>query len=321
MVQDVNATLPKKNPGRKRFLGFLALTVLLAATAVLGISSYVGWNLTHPLRQALDSNPEAVGLSYQEVSFPSREDRLQIKGWFIKAPGSSKTVIFAHGYRKNRLQNDVPLLPIAKFMIGKGYNVLMFDFRNSGESEGRLTSVGQYEIRDLLGAVDYVLQLPGQRQVLLYGFSMGASTAIVAAAREPAVGAVIADSPFADLKAYLNENLSIWSGLPTIPFNQAFFLSVPLLTGVDPSSVSPVREIASLNRRPLLLIHGEADLDVPIRNSEMLCQAYPAARLLRVAGGAHVKNYQAGPAGYLQALEDFLDQNQSLYGSGEAGGG
>jgi len=76
----------------------------------------------------------------------------------------------------------------------------------------------------LLGAVDYVKSKPELNQeIVLMGFSMGASTSILAAAREPAVSAVIADSPFADLKNYLNDKLSVWTELPSFPFNKAFF--------------------------------------------------------------------------------------------------
>jgi len=298
----------KVRPGTKLLLGAASL-LILAALGVLGISSYVGWNLTHPARQPLDSTPQSLAMSYEDVSFPSRIDGLALKGWLIRAPGSRDTIVFAHGYRKNRLNSDVPILPIARELNARGYNILMFDFRNSGESEGSLTSVGQYEVRDLLGAVDFIKSQPDlNRQIVLYGFSMGASTAIMAGARDLDVAAVIADSPFADLRSYLYENLSVWSELPSIPFNQAFFIVVPPLTGLQPNAVSPVEEVKNFAGRPLLLIHGLADADVPVENSRALQQAYPEARLLTVPGGLHVKNYEADPGLYIQSVTAFLSE-------------
>jgi len=282
------------------------LLVMLAVIAVFGVSAYVGWNLTHPEREKIDSSP--VGLPFENVSFRSRVDSLVLRGWLIRAPGNRATVIFAHGYGKNRLQEDVPVLPIARDLVQHGYNVLMFDFRDSGESDGTMTSVGQFEVLDLLGAVDFVQSRPPlSRRIVLYGFSMGASTAILAAARDPAVTAVIADSPFADLKTYLLKNLSDWTNLPSFPFNQAFMLVVPPLTGLDPGKVSPVREIKNLDGRPLLLIHGEADTDVPIGNSESLQKAYPQARLWRVSGAGHVQSFAVAGDAYLQKVEAFLN--------------
>jgi len=299
---------PSKSRSKIFVIALILILVVVPVSGVLGVSGYVGWNLTHPVHQLLDSNPGQMGLSYKDVGFSSRGDGVQLKGWLVPAPASHKTVIMAHGYRKNRLQDDVPVLPIVTSLQQQGWNVLLFDFRNSGESGGELTSVGQFEVQDLLGAVDYVKSQPelGQ-QIVLYGFSMGAATSILAGAREPAVAAVIADSPFADLKTYLQKNLSVWTELPSIPFNLAFFLVVPSLTGLRAETVSPVAEIPNLGGRPVLLIHGQADTDIPISNSEMLQAAYPQAQLLRISGAAHIKNYASDPELYRTVLTAFLD--------------
>ena len=301
---------PEVKPQRKRVPVYLVLIVLIvvAVTGVFGVSGYVGWNLTHPVREQINSTPLSVGLTYENVNFSSRGDGLDLKGWLIPSPGSTKTVVFAHGYRKNRLQSDVPALPITQALVAEGYNVLMFDFRNSGESEGKLTSVGQYEVQDLLGAVDYMKSRPEiSQQIVLFGFSMGASTAILAGAREPAVTAVIAAAPFADLKGYLSTNLSVWTDLPSVPFNQAFFMVVPALTGLRPETVSPVKEIVNLYTRPILLIHGEADEDIPIENSELLQRTYPQAQLLRIPGAKHVRSFTVDPNRYISTVSTFLD--------------
>ncbi|GAV24679.1 alpha/beta hydrolase [Carboxydothermus islandicus] len=292
---------------RKLFL-ITILLLLLLILAIGGISGYVGWNLTHPVREKLEGTPADYGLPFEEVSFTSREDGLKLRGWFIPA-ASNDTVIFAHGYRKNRLQLDVPVLPIAKKVYEHGWNVLLFDFRNSGESEGNLTSVGLYEVNDLLGAVDFIRQekkLSGK--IVLHGFSMGAATAIITGAREENVAGVIADSPFADLKPYLMENLSVWSGLPSVPFNQAFLIVVPPLTGLDPTKVSPIKELPKLAGRPLLLIHGDKDTDVPLKNSILLKNAYPQAELWVVLGATHVKNYAVAGEKYVNKVIEFLNK-------------
>ncbi|OPX84686.1 MAG: hypothetical protein A4E53_03743 [Pelotomaculum sp. PtaB.Bin104] len=55
-----------------------------------------------------------------------------------------------------------------------------------------------------------------------------------------------------------------------------------------------------------MLIHGEADLDVPVENSEILCEKYPPAQLLRVAGAAHVQSFATIGESCLQELTEFL---------------
>lgn len=294
---------------RRRYIIILILVLLVVPlTTIMGTSGYVGWNLTHPVRQHLTSTPAAAGLDYQEVDFNSRGDGVELKGWLIPAANSHKTIIFAHGFRQNRLEVDVPLMPIVKTLSARGYNVLMFDFRNCGESGGNLTSVGQYEVLDLLGAVDYISTRPEMsQQIVLFGFSMGAATSVLAGAREEVVTAVIADCSFADLKTYLDQNLSVWTELPSVPFNQAFFMVVPPLTGLKAESVSPVHEIPNFAGRPVLLIHGESDMDIPIANSERLQEAYPQAQLLRIPGAAHVKSYATDPSTYMATVNRFLD--------------
>ncbi|MBO8158268.1 alpha/beta hydrolase [Thermosyntropha sp.] len=298
----------KRKAKKGRIFGICLLTVLVLVVAVGGISGYVSWKLTHPEREEIKSNPNDYGLDFEDVSFTSRGSSLNLKGWFIPAE-SDRTVIFAHGYGRNRLQSDVPVLPIVKKVHDHGWNVLLFDFRNSGESDGNITSVGQYEVNDLLGAVDFIRSEKNiSGKIVLHGFSMGAATAIIAGAREKQVDGVIADSPFADLKPYLMENLSVWSGLPSIPFNQTSLVIGTFLTGLNADKVRPVKEVSKFAGRPLLLIHGNKDVDVPLKNSELLRKAYPQADLWIVPGAGHVKNYEVAGEYYLDMVIDFLDK-------------
>lgn len=291
----------------KKPLRLFALAMAVVGTFIIGISGYVGWDLTHPPRKALQTTPAANGLSYEPVSFVSRQDGLSLQGWLLRSPENRLTVICSHGYRQNREQADVPLLPLAKVLVEHGMNVLLFDYRNSGESAGEMTSVGQYEVRDLLGAVDYVHSRQDLNpKVALLGFSMGAATAILAGAAEPSIAAVVADAPFADLTRYLETNFSVWTGLPAVPFNRTILAVTPILTGLQPEKVSPVQVVGEFAGRPLLLIHGEADEDIAPENSLELQQAYPAAELMLVAGARHVKSYQQEPVRYEAALLKFL---------------
>ena len=293
----------------RRSLLRIGVVLFSLSVLVLGVSAYVGWNLTHPPKKALQTTPAAVGLSYEPVSFVSRQDGLVLQGWLLTSPENRLTVICSHGYRQNREQADVPLLPLAKVLVEHGMNVLLFDYRNSGESAGQMTSVGQYEVRDLLGAVDYVHSRQELNpKVALLGFSMGAATAILAGAEEPTVAAVVADAPFADLTRYLEANFSVWTGLPTVPFNRTILAVTPIVTGLQPEKVSPVQVVSKFDGRPLLLIHGEADDDIAPENSLELQQAYPAAELLRVAEARHVKSYQQDPKRYEAVVLKFLQK-------------
>ena len=297
-----------RRPARRRFFLWAVVVVLLGSGTIFGISAAVGWKLTHRAHRSLEATPASVGLAFEAVHFPSRMGSPVLRGWIMGSGNSNGMVIFAHGYARNRVESDVPLLPLAAELVKAGYAVLTFDFRGCGESGGNMTTLGLYETEDLLGAVNFVRSMPeAKKKIMLFGFSMGASTAIIAGAREPAVAAVIADSPFCDLKSYLEENLSSWTHLPPIPFDRTCLWIVPLLTGLDPEKVSPIREICALGTRPLLIIHGDKDKLVPLRNGEALQDVYPYAKLLRVKGAGHVKSFETDRVLYLKTVTDFLD--------------
>jgi uncharacterized protein len=299
----------KKSKGRW-FRWILLICIGSIVLSCIGVSGYVGWSLTHPNKKPIVNFPESYQLAYQTVEFKSRADGTLLRGWLIAGnPDRERIVIFAHGYRDNRSDIDA-VLPTAKALHNKGIASLLFDFRNSGESDGTFTSVGEYEKGDLLAAIDYAKQL-GYKQIGLIGYSMGASTSILAAAESKDVKAVIADSPFADLRPYLEDNLPVWSHLPSFPFTWLIMFEITHITDMDPDKVRPIIAIQKLRDRPILLIHAVGDHSIPIQNSEQLKQASASDNtiLWEAPGDHHIGTYDAVPEEYLRRVVDFMDQN------------
>ncbi len=300
--------VPKKNK-KRLWLWITSISVVLIVIACFALSAYVGWNLTHPERETIFETPKKYGLEYKDISFKSRLDKVELKGWFIPAPSyNGVTIVVAHGYGKNRLQDDVPVMKLAQSLSGKGYNMVVFDFRNSGESGGDLTSVGQYEKYDLLGAIDWAGKNT-EGKIALFGYSMGAATSLVTAAEAPEVGAVVADSPFNNLEDYLSENLSVWSGLPEFPFTPLIMMMIPPATGTDPSQVNPMKALEQIYPRPILFIHGKGDQSIPFKNSVSMAAKYPDTfELMLVDKADHVKSYITNPDAYVSRVDQFLQK-------------
>lgn len=295
---------------RRRRLTPLKLLVWVLVLVVLmipGISAYVAWTLTHPNKQAVDITPKSIGVAYEEVGFASA-DGTQLRGWLLKSSTPDRVVVMAHGYRGNRI-SDKPSLPTAKALVEKGFNVLMFDFRNSGLSDGSLTTVGALEKDDLLAAIHYVKNSGfGEKGIGLLGFSMGASTSLLAAADDPEVNALIVDSPFSDLTSYLKENLTFWTHLPDVPFTQMILWEVPMLIGHKPDEVSPLSQADKLKDRPILFIHGTGDKTINPQNSKRLMAALDPNRveLWSVEGAHHVGTFELDPVAYMTRVTDFF---------------
>jgi len=295
---------------RRRWLKVVCLLVALMIAAAAVVAGVVGWQLTHPDKKPITNRPEALGLPYQNVQFMSSLDQVLLRGWLIPAgEKKDRIVIFAHGYRMNRSAEEAAL-PTAKALQEQGIASLLFDFRNSGESEGTSTSVGQFEKFDLLSAIDFANAL-GYKNIGLVGYSMGGAVSLMAAHESEDVLAVAADSPFADLRPYLEENLPVWSDLPAFPFTPLILWEIPLLTGMDPDQVRPIEAVKQLGEKPVLLIHAQADEKIPAQNSEQLKDASvsPSTELWLGPGTEHVGTYQAVPEEYLTRVTQFFVQH------------
>ncbi len=296
-------------PRRRRWPAAAACFGAVALLVMVGLPVYIGLALTHPARVPLHETPAAVGLTYEDVAFPSRVDHVTIRGWWLPAGNApTGTVILAHGFAENRLIGATGL-PLALDLHAQGWNVLMFDFRASGESGGTQVSVGLKETRDLLGGYDYVRQRAGaQGPIAFAGFSMGASTALLAAEEEPGVAGVLADSPFASLADYLHHDMQKWTHLPPL-FNGLILGGVSLVTGLDPRQMDPVDHMRALAGRPVLLIAGSADdLIPPQDNAERLVTAAPPDTVTYwlAPGAGHTGAWQTDHAEFVRRLSTWL---------------
>lgn len=280
---------------------------------LLGISTYVGWQLTHPKRKIVDEFPEQYGLQKQDITFPSQSQDVALDGWFFKSSSAPQrelatTVIMSHGYAGTRLEKGLPALALAKAIVDDGYHVLMFDFRNSGNSEGSLTTVGYLEKQDLLGAIQWVQEhVPSK--ICLLGFSMGGSTSLLAAAEESSVAGVITDSAFSQLSPYLRDNLPVWSKLPRFPFTPLILGILPRLIGINPRHVDALAAVDQIYPRPILFIHSKDDDAIPWSNSEGMWRRHPDVfELWLTQKAGHVGSYHMQPEAYNQRVLSFLSK-------------
>lgn len=286
---------------------------LLLAFSLISISLIVGYKVTHPTIRSIDKNPLDYELTYENVDFSNTKDNINLKGWWIPTTIPSietpkKTVIFSHGYGYNRQKMPFDSLKLAKKLSEEGYNVLMFDFRNSGESQKSATTMGYNEKNDLLAAISYVIQEKNSRQVALMGWSMGGATSILAGAEIDEVKAVIADSPFADLEEYSSDSFSYWTGLPPLISTLITRTSELFYPELRTNKVKPYLAYKGFKNKGLFLIHGKKDGAIPYKQSQKIHEYFPKSELWTPKEGGHIRTYNFYEEKYEEKVLKFLKE-------------
>ncbi|MGH7848424.1 MAG: alpha/beta hydrolase [Candidatus Binatia bacterium] len=223
------------------------------------------YNAVRPFKIVSSITPKDLGLDYEEVSFVS-SDKVTLHGWFIRHKQSqeAKTIIALHGYPADKGN----ILPVVGFLTEK-YNLLLFDFRYLGASGGRYSTVGAEETRDLRSAIEF-LKSRGIREIGVWGFSMGAAVALMAAPQLAEVKAVVSDSSYARLDFLA----PVLFRLPFLKYPLAWLtqLWARLFLGVDLEKVSPMESAKNLHI-PVLIIHSKDDLLIPFQHAALLQEA------------------------------------------------
>lgn len=291
----------------------LTVTILLLAAilAVVIISGYSSWTLLHPEKKPIDTFSSNIVPEYRDISFNGEDTSVILKGWLFESRKSDRGIILVHSYGNNRLQFGIKTVDLIKEFINKGYNVFTFDLRDSGESDGKDTTLGFSEKEDVLAAIRY-MRRQGSEHITLMGFSTGASASILAAAESESVDAVIADSPYADLKTYLSKSLGKWTHLPSFPFNQTIALAMEV-SGIDYAKASPVNVLTAEKPPHMLLIHGQEDPLIPVENSIEIYQKYSAlnssdSEFWMTKDNGNATSYEKFPEEYMEKVFTFLDK-------------
>lgn len=288
---------------------------ILASIGVTAIYAYIAWVLARPAVEPIASNPLAAAqLHYEDVAFPSEAAGHALEGWYIPAADdghgapSRKTVVFSHGYGGNREEIWVPIYQLARVAHEQGYNALMFDY-GYVYHEDRVVTGGAKESRDLLGAVRYA-KARGAEQVVVWGFSMGAGTALQAALQTGDIDAMILDSTFVLEPDTLYHNLKQYAPeLPREPSLTLLRWLYPLVNGSGLSDV-PYHQIKSTAYDiPILMIHGTLDERSPyeiIRGIALNQTKHSASDYWLVPNATHELVYRAEKEEYVSRATAFL---------------
>jgi uncharacterized protein len=255
--------------------GYLALVGLMFLTqhSLLYLPNLPG--------RALTATPEAIGLSYEDVTLTT-EDGVALHGWWL--PGETETtLLFFHGNAGNishRLQS------LRQFR-SLGLSVLIIDYRGYGQSDGRPGEQGTYQ--DARAAWRHVTEQRGvaPRDVVVFGRSLGGAIAAWLAA-EKSPGALIVEGAF--------------TSIPDLGQELYWYLPVRWLSRFD----YPTREFVARTDSPVLIVHSRDDELARFHHGEALYEAARGTRQLLALRGSHNEASVLDEARYLGGIGDFL---------------
>jgi len=309
--------MPIRVPNWLRLAGYVALGAAGSLTLALGAASYpLSGLLIRPRLKRLSQlkSPHIrhlirrSGLLFEDITIPSF-DGTRLYGWWMSAGPNAPTVVVLHGVKKNR--TDV--LRAAMVLRRAGNNVLLFDGRAHGNSEGRFVTYGFFERRDVESAIEWLVneRQIDRNRVGLAGESMGAAIALQVAAHNPWIRAVWADSPFASLRRVAEEFVRRATGLPGAVLNPVMWTTIQVANyrgSFDVRMVDPLALAAQITC-PVYLVHGTADEIIDVAHSEVIHSALSGEKeIWFVKGARHARSIRHSRNDYSERLTRFFEQ-------------
>jgi uncharacterized protein len=227
-------------------------------------------------RSAAQAIASQFGAALQDVSITST-DRTQLQGWFARPKtDNGDAVILFHGIGDNRQG----MTGLAEIFLSKGYSVLLPDSRGQGASDG-LPTYGIKERSDIHQWFAWLRTHEHPHCVFGMGESMGAAI-LLQTLKDIPFCAVVAEAPFADFReiGYIRVgqffNAGNWLGrIAFRPAIELAFIYCRMKYDVPLSDISPEKSVIG-NQVPILLIHGLADTNIPLSQSERIFENCPA---------------------------------------------
>jgi len=213
----------------------------------------------------------------------------------------ASTVMFCHGFTGHKIESHRLFVHAARHMCDKGFLVLRFDFRGSGESEGMFESMTvSGEISDLKQATSFMLDREEVQhdKIGVIGLSLGGAVSILTAAQDQRIRAVCVWASPADLKGLQQSVQAIFGRhVDASDSNTPEYIDMPSGYRIGKAFLFDVLKhdiltsCAKISPRPFLAVHGTSDELVPFQHAEMLYgkAGEPKERIL-IAGADHTFN-------------------------------
>jgi len=262
------------------------LAVILAGYLLIMLFVFLTQkNMVYFPSREISLTPRDTGLDYEELVLTT-SDKVKLSAWYIPSPQRKGVVLFCHGNAGNISHR----LDSIRIFHDIGLDVLIFDYRGYGKSEGSPGEKGTY--LDAEAVWKYLMEekhIP-LKKIVVFGRSLGSAIAAETVLRHGG-GMLIVESGF--------------TSIPDLGASLYPFLPVRLLSRYSYNSLKKVKDIGI----PKLFVHSPDDEIIPFSHGKRLFQdAAEPKQFLEIRGG-HNEGYMVSGTLYTQGLREFILRN------------
>jgi uncharacterized protein len=263
----------------------LVVMVYLALLVLLRLNESRLIYFPGPTRTLLPP-PSDLSLPVQRTTFQT-EDGVTLASWVIPADSTSTGfwLLICHGNAGNLSEFGRPAHYAGLRQLG--LNLLAFDYRGYGESEGAPSEAGLY--RDAMAAYRYLRESGGvpPDRIIVFGHSLGSAVAIDLVSRVPAGGLIVEGA----LTSVIERGQELY---PFIPVRWIAVSRFPSFEKIARVTV------------PKLFLHATGDEVIPLRHGRRLYEAAPPPKTFVELEGGHGDAFDLDSAKYFRSIRQFV---------------
>ncbi|CAC9932395.1 Putative aminoacrylate hydrolase RutD [Aedoeadaptatus nemausensis] len=306
-----------------KVLRAVIIVLIVVLIAFTGFSFYIGGQVFDGFSNAVSREEtvknskgfiERIGelknkYEVKELQIEDPEDSSRIPALYIKKAGNKNVVCMVHGMGGTK----ETLAPLMEGFLQKGFDVLAYDQRNSGENQKEYNTFGVLESRDALAILNYIAPAYKGGKVALWGESMGALTAVLAAGEDDSlIDCLILDSPVSDGRVMIENEMASIAESQNIPID---YLSATgslyskFKIGVSFKDMDGVRAMKKISK-PVLITNSKDDKLTPpsMANDLFSAVSHDQKKMETVTGYKHATYPYRKNGEYMKTVGDFLDQ-------------
>ena len=285
-------------------MGFalLILTIIL----IYVVEWVLPYKILQMSRRHSTNNPTSIGLRFDSLSVTTN-DGYKLDGWWVY-PNTEKavgTILLVHGARS--LKEYFLYNGVLEGLVGLGLNVVAFDNRAHGKSEGQYCTFGYYEQTDVTKIIDLIKAKTPQLPLGIWGHSLGGTISILTLAKDKRVEFGVIESTFSNLRETVSDYKRRLIGFSIPIVANRVLNNAGQVAQFEPDAIQPLERMKEI-QQPVFIAHGTLDDKIKVQYAHELFGALQSEQkyLHIIPNAKHSGLWRAGGQAYQEKVLGFI---------------